>query len=269
MEWQLHYWRDTETLFRHTLAVTQDNDKAHLDLAIALDQQGRSEEALTEYRETVRIAPDRQQIHFRIGCMLGKLGRPAEALVEFREALRHDPHVALWHCAAGNELVTLGQGDEALKEFSEAGRLKPDYAAPHIAAAKFFFQQGRDAEAVDELRAALQAEPENFQILATVAHYFAANENAAARDGQSALTLASKADDLSGHSQPLVLDTLGMALAETGNFTKAVASAQTALELAEAAKLSSTEEIRRRLELYKNHQPWRESFRATNAPAKK
>jgi Tfp pilus assembly protein PilF len=266
MEWQLHYWRDTETLFRHTLAVTQDNDKAHLDLAIALDQQGRSREALAEYREAVRISPDRYQLHFNMGCMLGKLGRPAEALAEFREALRHDPQVALWHYAAGNELVTLGQGDEALKEFAEASRLKPDYAAPHIATAKFFFQQGRDAGAADELRAAWQAEPDNFQILATAAHYLAANENAAARDGQTALTLAFKADELSGHVQPLVLDTLGMAFAETGNFTSAVASAQTALELAEAAQLDSAAEIRRRLELYKNHQPWRESFRTTNAP---
>ena len=268
MEWQLHYWRDTEKLFRHTLAVTRDNDMAHLNLGIALEQQGRDQEALAEYRETIRINPDRYQLHFNMGCLRDKLGLPAEALAEFRTALRFDPKIAKWHSAAGCELATLGQGDEALKEFAEAERLRPDYAQRHIETAKLFFQQGRDREAVGELRAALQAEPDQFQTLATAAHYFAANENAAARDGQSALTLAVKADDLSGHIQPMVLDVLGMAYAETGNFTNAVLSAQAALELADAAKLKNLEAIRQRLELYKNKQPWRESFRATNPPVK-
>jgi tetratricopeptide (TPR) repeat protein len=267
MEWQLHYWRDSETLFRHTLAVTENNDKAHLDLAVTLEQHGRFQEALAEYRETVRIAPDRHQIHFNIGHMLARLGRHDEALAEYREAIRSDPKVAMWHCAAGSELVALGQGDEALKEFAEAERLKTSYALPHLETARLFFQQGRDAQAVGELRAALQAQPDDFQTLATVAHYFAANKDAAARDGQAALRLATKADDLSGHIQPMVVDTLGMAYAETGNFTNAVVCAKNALELAAAAKLNSVEDIRQRLELYQNHQPWRESFRATNAPA--
>jgi protein O-mannosyl-transferase len=266
-EWQLHYWRDTETLFRHTLAVTQVNDMAHLNLGIALDQQGRSEEALAEYRETLRISPGRYQIHFNMGCLLDKLGRPAEALAEFREAIRLDPKVAMWHSAVGSELATLGQGDEALKEFAEAGRLKPDYAQPHLETAKIFFQQRRDHEATNELHAALQSEPDHFQTLATVAHYFAANENAAARDGQFALTLAIKADDLSGHIQPMVLDALGMAYAATDDFTNAQSSALNAADLAAAANLKDLPAIRQRLELYQRGQPWRESFRATNAPA--
>jgi len=57
-----------------------------------------------------------------------------------------------------------------------------------------------------------------------------------------------------------------MAYAETGDFTNAVTSAQNAAELAGQAKLKSLEAIRHHLELYKNQQPWRESFRATNAP---
>jgi len=265
-EWQLHYWRDTETLFRHALAVTQRNDIAHLDLAITLDQQDRLEEALAEYRETLRLGPDRYKIHFNMGCILGKLSRPGEALAEFREAIRFDPQVAMWHCAAGSELATLGQDDEALKEFAEAERLKSDYAQPHLETAKLFFQQGQDAAAVDQLHAALRAEPDNFQILATIAHYLAAHENTAVRDGGLALTLAIKADDLSGHIQPMVLDTLAMAYAETGNFTNAAACAQNALELAENAKMKAAGAIQKRSELYKNKQPWRESFRATNAP---
>ena len=119
---------------------------------------------------------------------------------------------------------------------------------------------------MDELRAALRCEPDNFQILASAAHYLAANENAAARDGKSALALAAKANELTGHSQPMVFDALGMAFAENGDFTNAQTCAQNALDLATAAQMKKLEPLRQRLELYQNRQPWRESFRATNAP---
>ena len=129
-------------------------------------------------------------------------------------------------------------------------------------------KQGRDAEAVDEFRAALRIDPNNFQILAYTAHVLAADENPQIRDGKTALVLAVKAKVLTDGAQPLVLDALGMACAETGDFTNALEVTQRAIDLATAARMKKLEPLQQRLELYKNHRPWRESFRATNAPAK-
>ena len=267
MESQLCFWRDGETLFRRAIAVTRDNDIALVNLGVALDVQGRFDEALVVYRQAEKIASGRYQLHNNLGNILGILGRHAESLAEYREAIRLRPASPVLHNAAGGELTALGQFSEALNEFAEAGRLNPDYAPPHVGTAKVLFKQGRDAEAVDELRAALRCEPNSFPILATTAHYLAANENAAARDGQAALTLAAKANILAGGNQPMVFDVLGMACAETDDFTNAQACAQNALDLATAAQMKNLEPLQKRLELYKNRQPWRESFRATNAPA--
>jgi len=41
-----------------------------------------------------------------------------------------------------------------------------------------------------------------------------------------------------------------------------------AIDLATAAKMKKLEPLQQRLQLYKNHQPWRESFLATNTPPK-
>src|SRR5665213_21477 len=267
-EFQLQFWRDSETLFRRAIAVTQNNDIALVNLGVALEEQNRFEEALAVYRQAKKLESGRYQLHNDLGNVLDRLGRRAESLAEYREAISLKPDSAILHNAAGGELAELGQFDAALKEFSEAERLDPNYAAPHLGTAKVFFEESRDAEAVDELRAALRIEPDSFQILATTAHYLAADENAAARDGQTALVLALKANELSGHSQPLVFDVLGMAFAATGDFTNAQTCAQNALELATAAQLKNTGQISRRLELYKKNLPWRESFRATNAPGK-
>lgn len=266
-EKQLSFWQNSETLFRHDLAVApNNNDIAHCSLAIGLEAQGKLPEALAEYQAAAQISPSRYIFHNNLGDILDKLGRHAESLAEYREAIRLRPGDAFLHDAAGSELTALGQFDAALKEFNEAERLDPNYAQPHAGTAKVFLLQGRDTEAVDELRTAVRLEPDNFRILAIAAYYLSANENAAARDGQYALALAAKANTLAGGRQPMVFDVFGMACAETGDFTNAAACAENALILARAAKLNKIEPIQQRLALYKNHQPWRESFLATNAP---
>jgi tetratricopeptide (TPR) repeat protein len=268
-EFQLQFWRDSETLFRRAVAVTQNNDIALVNLGVALEEQNRFPEALEIYRQAEKLESGRYQLHNNLGSILDKLGRPAESLAEYREAIRLRPGSSVLHNAAGSELAALGDFDEALKEFAEAERLDAQYPWPHVETAKVFLKQGRDDAAVDELRAALRIAPENFQILAYTAHVLAANENAAARDGRAALTLATKANILTGGSQPMVFDALGMALAETGDFTNALTCAQNALDLATAAQMKNLEPIQKRLALYQARQPWRESFRATNAPAAK
>jgi len=171
------------------------------------------------------------------------------------------------HNNIGMVLAELGRFDEALCQFQEAARLDPAYPWAPFEIGKLRLKQGRDAEAIDEFRAALRIEPNNFQILAYTAHVLATIEDPQVRDGQTAFVLAAKAKALTGDTQPYVLDALGMACAELGHFDEAQAVAQKALEVAQADQLKKLEPLQRRLELYQNHQPWRESFRATNAPA--
>jgi tetratricopeptide (TPR) repeat protein len=264
---QLRYWRDSESLFAHALAVTTENPNARIDYGVALEQQGRFPEALAEYREAVRIAPDNLQAQYNIGNLLDKMGRPEEARPELVKAVQLDPKSAASRDALGAVLVELGRFQEAMDQFTEATRLDPGHAGAHFDMGKALLKQGRDSGAMDEFRAALRLDPDNFQILAYTAHVLAANENPQSRDGQTALVLALKANALSGNTQPFVFDVLGMACAEIGRYDEAQQAAQAAIDLANAAKMKKLEPLQQRLELYKNHQPWRESFRATNAPA--
>jgi len=266
-EHQLQFWRDTATLFRRA-TVVRDNDIALVNLGAALELEGRLTEALAAYEQAEKLAPGHYQLHYDLGTVLDKLGRPDESLAEFREAGRLHPDDASLHNSIGIELAALGQYDEALRELDEADRLNPRYPWAHMERAKIYFGLGRDTGALAELEAALRLAPDDYQILASVAHYLAANENPAARDGKTAVALAGNANDLSGNSQPMVLDVLGMALAENGDYTNAQICAQNALDLATDAQLKSTNQIRERLELYQQNRPWRESFRTTNAPVK-
>ena len=268
-EHQLRFWRDSETLFRHALAVTADNDIAHADLGVALEQQGKWDEALAEYRAAARLAPGRYQTHNNLGNLLDKMGQPEMALAEYREAVPLNPELPSLHDGLGSVLAELGRFSEAMNEFTNAARLDPAYPWPHFEMAKALLKQGRDAGAIDQLREALRLGPDNFQILAFTAHVLSADENPQIRDGKTARVLAAEANALTDGAQPFVLDALGMACAETGDFTNAQEMTQRAIDLATAARMKKLEPLQQRLQLYKNHQPWRESFLFTNVPAKK
>jgi len=264
-EKQLRHWQTNVTLFQHALAVTDDNDVSRNNLGVALEQQGRLTEAAEQYRAAARLEPDRYQGHHNFANALDHLGRTAEALVEHREALRLGPDVQFLHHCLGLALAP-AQPEAALKEFYEAARLDAHYPWPHVEIARIYLRENRAAEAVDELRAALRIAPDNLEILTFTAQVLAASENPAARDGRDAFLLAAKANLLSNGRRHATLDVLGMACAEMGKFDEAQMAAQSALEVATALKINKTEPIQQRLEGYKHHQPWRESFGATQGP---
>jgi tetratricopeptide (TPR) repeat protein len=262
---QLRYWRDSESLFIHALAVTKDNYLAHLNLGTVFQNEGRLNEALAEYREAARLSPGYFRVHGNLGSLLDDMGRPEEALAEYHLALRLKSNLPTLHDGMGIVLVELGRFDEAMSEFAGAARLDPAYPWPYFQMGKALLGQGRDTEAIDKLREALRINPDNYQILAYVARVLAANEKPEVRDGQTALVYAVKANVLSDGTLPFVLDALGMACAETGRFDDAQEAIERAINMATAAGMNQdVASMQQRLRLYQNHQPWRESFLSTN-----
>ena len=259
---------DSEALFRNIIA-TQNNATAHLNLGSALEAKGRNDEALAEYQEALRLDPKLFEADSNIGKLLFGRGDFAGALPYCQLAARLKPDRATLHNNLGLTLQALGRFDEALKEFAEAARLDGTYAIPFFESGKTLLKQGRDAEALPQLFAALRLEPDNLQFSIFTARALASDKNSAGRDGKKALALATGANQAVAAPQPVLLDTLAMALAELGRFDDAEKIQRQAVELVE--KSNDREDLaalQQRLELYQNHQPWRESFLATNAPAK-
>ena len=259
---QLRYWQDSESLFSHAVAVTRDNALAHLNLGVALQDQKKLSQALIQYHEVLRLDSTRHEAYNNIGRILSDQGKPQEALDYYRKSVRLNPKSPFSHNNLGLVLVELGHFDEAMDQFSEAAQLDADYAPPCFQMGKILLKQGQDAEAMPHFHEALRIEPDNLQMLIYLARVLAADENPQIRNGTEALVLATKASQLAGKAQPVALDTLAMAYAETGRFDEAVQTGQKAVNLARTAGQKDDAAImQQRLERYQKHQPWRESFR--------
>ena len=109
---QRRHWRNTETLFRHTLRVTDDNAFAHMMLGTNLFDTGRPEEAEAELSEALRILPEFIEARANLGMVYLAQGDFKAAAEQLREVLRLDPDYQ--------------QAQEALQWMHQEGHLKPE-----------------------------------------------------------------------------------------------------------------------------------------------
>jgi protein O-mannosyl-transferase len=125
---QVGYWRNSETLFRRTLAVTNDNIVANGNLGNYLMDSGRLSEALPYYETAVRIDPESAVARMNLGTALGQVGRLPDAIAQLQIAVRLSPDTLKPHSDLGTALALAGHLPEAAAEFESASRIDPNDA---------------------------------------------------------------------------------------------------------------------------------------------
>jgi tetratricopeptide (TPR) repeat protein len=164
---QLVFWQDSATLFRHALAVTEDNWAAHTYLGVALSKSpAHLSEAIAEYEAGLRIAPNVSEAHNYLANALAKTpGREPEAIAEFQTALRLNPKIADAHSNLATILVKIpGRLPEAIAEYQAALRLKPESAEIHYYLGLALARMPRLPEAITEFQTALGLQPESAEM---------------------------------------------------------------------------------------------------------
>ncbi len=253
---QASYWRDSQSLWTRSLAVTEDNALAHRNLGGAYLQKGLVDAAISQHEIAVaelgagRERRNDAQDSFNPGnALVGKSDRAA-ALARY---------VAFVNL--GNSLFQGGKLDEAIDRFREAEKLLPDHPQAYNSLGTAYLRKGMIEQAIKDFEKAAQVEPESVVSQNNLAWALATrSDDLSLRNGPKAVELATRAAQATNGKNPTVLHTLAAAYAANGLFPEAIQSAEKALVLAKQERnVALAAEIERELGLYRAHSSYREA----------
>ena len=212
------------------------------------------------YRKALKFNPENANAHFNLATVLIEKRRLDEATFHCHEALRIAPEAFEAHLNLGRILVDTDKVDEGIQHLKEALRLRPEHGLAWCHLGIALEKQDKLAPAARYYAAAVKTDPDLAPALLSLASIRATAPDDELRGGDEAVELAQKACELTRYADPVALDVLAAALAETGRFSDALRVAGMAVQCARAGgNEKRAVAAQRRSEFYSRNEPFRRS----------
>ena len=134
------------------IAEGSDNDlaaRAYFSVGYLLDEQGKTEEAITAYDEATRLKPDYVEAYYNRGNAKSDLGHHEAAIGDFDQAIQLKSDFSYAYFNRGNSKGKLGRYEAAIDDFDKAIRLEPNDA-------EAYFNRGISKGRLDRIEEARQ-----------------------------------------------------------------------------------------------------------------
>jgi protein O-mannosyl-transferase len=150
---QQSIYKDSETLWRDTIAKNPNSWMAHANLGHTLHAQHRDEEGWQEDQLALALAPNLAEPHFTAAFGHAIHGDLDGAVRECRAAIAIDPTYAPAYATLAQALLGQGKLTEAIDAANQAVRLAPNLASGHLELAHALERTGNLLQAAEEYQA--------------------------------------------------------------------------------------------------------------------
>ena len=141
-------WAASERAFRRAIALDPTDVHARVVFAIALQDQGRADEALAQLDTARSIDPLAPLVGAVRGRVYVNARRPAEAIPPLLEALALSPTLDLAYQQLGHAQLQLGRHAEAIAAFQRAAALSGVRDSAHLAYAYAVVRRRAEAQRI-------------------------------------------------------------------------------------------------------------------------
>jgi protein O-mannosyl-transferase len=157
---QTGYWKDSRTLFEHTLAVTKNNFIITNNLGVVLARAGDDRGAMVQYAKAIAINSDYAEAQGNLGNVMlrARLVDSARPLLE--KAVRLKPEFPMAQLDLGIVEASSGNFQSAIAHLNEALRMTPQDPEVHSNLCYALEHVGRIDEAIGHCKQALQLRPD-------------------------------------------------------------------------------------------------------------
>ena len=184
--------------------------------------KGNDDNALADYNEAIRLDPTDATAYNNRGALRHAKRDDGQALTDYSKAIQLDPKNATAFSLRGNVYLIKNDYDKALADYTEAIRLNSKDAAVYLSRGEAWRLKRAYDKAMTDFDQATRLDPTFADAFRCLAWLWATCPQWQYRFGRKAIESATRACELSEWKNPLSLDALAAAYAETGDFEKAL-----------------------------------------------
>ncbi len=165
---QVSYWHDTESFWRRTIDLTDDNYVAHDILGYYLTTQGRAEEGAAQFRDALAIRPEDPEANLSLGPYEEAHGHLAAAIEHYQNVAQYSARPAMRATALfnlGHAYRKMGDLPRAKQYFEMTLEMSPNEAMAMVGLGLIADANGDAAEAVRQFSKAQAAKPDDVTAL--------------------------------------------------------------------------------------------------------
>lgn len=145
---------------RLLVRILPDRPEAQAQVAFALREQGRDNDALESWKRALELDENYAEAHWGIGAILNDRGENEQAAAELQQALERNPNLESPYRDLTEVLLRLGREEEALKIAKEAVRRFPDVCENHFWLGQVYMQMQDYAAAREAHEEAVRVNPD-------------------------------------------------------------------------------------------------------------
>lgn len=125
---RLALYIDPLKLWQDGVTSQPQNAMLQLNLAVALSERKRLEEAVEHFRIAAGLDPNNDKVHYGLGLALAHLGQVDESIEHLREVVRLKPQAYRLRNNLGVVLYNAERYPEAIVEFEKTLQIQPDFS---------------------------------------------------------------------------------------------------------------------------------------------
>ncbi len=156
---QVGYWRDSFSLFDHTLEVTRYNWLIHNNRGVAYKEIGDLPRAFADFERAIEINPRSAVPFYNRGVAFSSLGNHARAIEDLNRAIEIDPQYSAAYNYRGIACLAMGSPAPAIADFDRAIAIDPQNAEAYANRGAARDTLGEHMPAIQDLNRAIELNP--------------------------------------------------------------------------------------------------------------
>lgn len=269
---QSHLYRSPVALWTDTITKNPESWLAHNNLGRELLNTNNYERAIKHFIEATRLNPNIVEPRRNLTLAFLRSGNFDATITSGLRTIAIEDS-SLLNSMVGSAFWAKGAAKQAAAYFNRATQQYPVTPEAHYNLGLLYIKEEKllhisSRDALAHLEKAFLLKPDSLRFRSTLAWILATFPDATIRNGAKAVILAKEGCERTKYRNPILLDALAAAYAESGQFANAVKIAQKAFNLAKQARQKTfSEQIQKRLHLYQSKRPYREVFFLPNETA--